>query len=56
MANLNERTGDLLARTLTAKDIMAIEKALNVSGATEVTVKVEQGRVVVLAIQKKKIM
>ena len=45
-----------MARELTTKDIAAIEKALNVPGATEVTVKVEQGRVVVLAVQKKKIM
>lgn len=40
---------------LTAKDVAAIEKALSRGGASEATVKIEQGRVVVLAVEKKKI-
>ena len=44
-----------MARTLTAKEIVAIEKALSKPGATEVIVKVEQGRIVVLAVEKKRI-
>lgn len=41
---------------LTSKEIAAIEKALNRPGATEVAVKIEQGRIIVLSVERKKIM
>lgn len=40
---------------ISEKDKAAIEKAINHSGATEATVKIEKGEVVVLMVEKKKI-
>lgn len=44
-----------MKKSLSINEVLAIEKALNKPGASEVTVKVEQGRIVVLAVEKKKI-
>lgn len=41
--------------SLTEKDIKAIEKAVNHPGRTEATVKVENNRLTVLMVEKKKI-
>ena len=41
---------------LTEREITAIERALNVASVSEAVVKVEQGKVVVLAAKKKKIL
>lgn len=51
----NIRRGDTLKHQLTDKDVAAIEKAINHAGATEATVKIEQGKVVVLMVEKKRI-
>lgn len=40
---------------LTEKEITAIERALNKPGATETAVKIENGKIVVLQVEKKKI-
>lgn len=40
---------------LSKKEIEAIESGINKRGATEVVVKIESGRVVVLQVEKKKI-
>lgn len=44
-----------MAYELTKKDIQTIEKALNRPGRTETTLKVENERLTVLAVEKKKI-
>lgn len=41
---------------LTEKEIAAIEKALNKGGATEVILKVEDKKVTLMSVEKKKIM
>jgi hypothetical protein len=41
--------------TLSEKDKQAIEKAINASGKTEALVKAENGKIVVLQVEKKKI-
>lgn len=45
----------ILPYCLTEKDIRAIEKAVNHPGKTEATVKVENNRLTVLLVEKKKI-
>lgn len=40
---------------LSEENVAAIEKALNYPGITEATVKVENGEIVILMIEKKKI-
>ena len=40
---------------LTEKELAAIEKALNRGGAAEVTVRIENSKVIVLAVEKKKL-
>lgn len=47
--------GEPLKAQLSSKDIIAIEKALSQCGAPEVVVKIENGKVVVLQVSKKKI-
>ena len=41
---------------LTEREVEAIEKALNRKGASEAVVKIEQGKVVVLMSQRRKIL
>lgn len=41
---------------LSGKDISAIERALNKGGRTEALVKAENGKIVVLLLEKKRIM
>lgn len=41
---------------LTKKDIEAIEKAVNRPGRTETTLKIENNRLTVLAVEKKRIL
>ncbi len=41
--------------TLTEKEVVAIEKAINKTGVSEAIVKVEKGEVVVLQAEKRKV-
>lgn len=41
--------------SITEKEIEAIQKGLNNRGVSEVTVKIEGGKIVVLQVEKKKI-
>lgn len=47
--------GDAVKIELTEKEKAAIEQGLNRRGATEVVVKVENGRVVVLQVERKRV-
>ena len=44
-----------MKHTLSDKDVAAIERAINHAGATEATVKIEKGEIVVLMVEKKRI-
>lgn len=44
-----------MGQKLTEKHIAAIERVLNAKGRTEAVVKVEEGRIVVIQVEKKKI-
>lgn len=47
--------GDCLKVEITEREVAAIEHGLNKRGVSEVSVKVENGRIVVLQVEKKKI-